>query len=58
MESNLGRKNIEIIRNEKDLLQKSALSTMKSFQIIIGEVATVCFAVFVYSQVFFGINPW
>ena len=45
MESKLGRKKLEIIRNERELLQKTALSTMKSFQIIDEEVATVCFAV-------------
>ena len=36
---------LEIIRNERELLQKTALSTMKSFQIINEEVATVCSAV-------------
>ena len=45
MESKLGRKNLEIIRNERELLQKTALSTMKSFQIIDEEVTSVCFAV-------------
>ena len=45
MESKLGRKKLEIFRNERELLQKTALSTMKSFQIINDEVATVCFAV-------------
>ena len=45
MESKLGRKKLEIIRNERELLQKTALSTMKSFQIIDEKVATVCFAV-------------
>ena len=44
MESKLGRKKLEYIRNEKELLQKTALSTMKSFQIIEEEVATACFA--------------
>ena len=43
MESKLGRKKLEIIRNERELLQKTALSTMKSFQIIDEEVATVFF---------------
>ena len=43
MESKIGRKKLEIIRNEGELLQKIAL--MKSFQIIDDEVATVCFAV-------------
>ena len=45
MESKLGRKKLENIRNEIELLQKTALSTMNSFQIINEEVATVCFAV-------------
>ena len=45
MESDLGRKKLEIIRNEREVLQKTALTTMKSFQIINEEVATVCFAV-------------
>ena len=45
MESKLGRKKLEIIRNERELRQKTALSTMKSFQIIDEEVGTVCFAV-------------
>ena len=45
MESKLGRKKLEIIRNERELLQKTALSTMKSFQIIDEEAASVCFAV-------------
>ena len=45
MESKLGRNKLEIIRNERALLQKTALSTMKSFQIIDREDATVCFAV-------------
>ena len=45
MESKLGRKKLEVIRKERELLQKAALSTMKSFQIIDEEVATVCFAV-------------
>ena len=45
MKLKLGRKKLEIIRNERELLQKTALSTMKSFQIIDEEVATVCFAV-------------
>ena len=45
IESKLGRKKLEINRNEKKLLQKTALGTMKSFQITDEEVATVCFAV-------------
>ena len=45
MEPKLGRKKLEITRNERELLQKTALSTMKSFQIIDEEVATVFFAV-------------
>ena len=45
METKLGCKKLEIIRNERELLQKTALSTMKSFQIIDEEVATVGFAV-------------
>ena len=34
MEPKRGRKKLEISRNERELLQKTALSTMKSFQII------------------------
>ena len=45
MESKLGRKKLEINGNERELPQKTALSTMKSFQIIDQEVATVRFAV-------------
>ena len=46
MEPKLGRKKLEVIRNERKLLRKkTALSTMKSFQINDEEVATVCFAV-------------
>ena len=45
MESKLGRKKLEIVRNGRELRQKTALSTMKSFQIIDEEVVTVCFAV-------------
>ena len=45
MESKLGRKKQEVIRNERELLQTLALGTMKSFQIIDEEVATVCFTV-------------
>ena len=40
----MGRKKIEIIRNEIELLQKTPLCTMRSFQIIDEEVDTVCFA--------------
>ena len=45
MESKLGRKKLEITRKEREMFQQRALSTMKSFQIIDEEVATVCFAV-------------
>ena len=48
MESKLGRKKLKIMRNERELLQKTASKnsrTMKSFQIIDEEVATVCSAV-------------
>ena len=51
MESKLGRKKLEIIRNEREWLQKTALSTMKSFQIINEEVATDCFAL---TSIFIG----
>ena len=45
MESKLGRKKLEIVRNERELLQKTALSTMKSFQIIDDQLATISFSV-------------
>ena len=45
LESMLGRKKLEIVRNERELLQKSALSTMKSFQIIDAQLATISFSV-------------
>ena len=45
MESKLGRKKLEIIRNEREMLEKTALSTIKSFHIIDEEIATVRFAV-------------
>ena len=45
MESKLRHKKLEIIRNEREWLQKTALSTMKSLEIIDKEVATVSFAV-------------
>ena len=35
MESKLGRKKLEIIRNERELLQKTALSTMKVLFILL-----------------------
>ena len=44
-ESKLGRKKLEIVRNERKLLQKTALSTMKSFQIIDDQLATISFSV-------------
>ena len=45
IESKLGRKKLEIVRNERELLQKTALSTMKSFQIIDDQLATISFSV-------------
>ena len=45
MESKLGRKKLEIVRNERELLQKTALSTMKSFQIIDDQLATLSFSI-------------
>ena len=45
MESKLGRKKLEIVRNEKELLQKTALSKMKSFQIIDDQLGTISFSV-------------
>ena len=45
MESKLGTKKLEIVRNERELLQKTALSTMKSFQIIDDQLATISFSV-------------
>ena len=45
MESNSGRKKLEIVRNERELLKKTALSTMKSFQIIDDQLATISFSV-------------
>ena len=45
MESELGRKKLEIVRNERELLQKTALCTMKSFQIIDDQLATISFLV-------------
>ena len=44
MESKLGRKKLEIIRNERELLQKAALSSMESFQIIDDQLATINFS--------------
>ena len=45
MESKLGRKKLEIVRNERELLQKTALSTIKSFQVIDDQLATINFSV-------------
>ena len=50
MESKLGRKKLEIIRNEKKLLQKTALSIMKSFQTIEGS----CYCLFRCNEYFVG----
>ena len=44
MESKLERKKLEIVR-KGELLQKTALSTMKSFQIIEDQLATISFSV-------------
>ena len=43
MESKLERKKLENIRNERELSQKAALSSMKSFQIIDDQLATISF---------------
>ena len=43
MESKLGRKKLEIVTNEREFLQKKALSTKKSFQIIDDQLATISF---------------
>ena len=48
MESKLGRKKLEIVRNERELLQKTALSAMKSFQFIDDQLATINFSVTKY----------
>ena len=45
LESKLERKKLEFVRNERTLLQKTALSTMKSFQIIDDQLATISFSV-------------
>ena len=45
MESKLGRQKLEIVRNERELLQKTDLSTMKSYQIIDDQLATISFSV-------------
>ena len=44
MESKLGKKKLEIVR-KSELLQKTAPSTMKSFQIIEDQLATISFSV-------------
>ena len=44
-ESKLGRKKLEIVRKERELLHKTALSTMKSFQIIDYQLVTINFSV-------------
>ena len=41
----LERKKLDIVRNERELLQKTALSTIKSFQIIDDQLATISFSV-------------
>ena len=43
MESKLGRKKLEIVTNKREFLQKTALSTKKSFQIIDDQLATISF---------------
>ena len=45
MKSNLGRKKLVIVRNESELRQNTALSAMKSFQIIDDQFATTSFSV-------------
>ena len=44
-DSKLGRKKLEIVRNERELLQKTALSTMKSFRIIDDQLTTISFSI-------------
>ena len=45
MESKLGRRKLEIVRNERELLQKTVLRTMKKFQINDDQLATISFSV-------------
>ena len=45
MKSKFGRKKLETVWNERELLQKTALSTMKSFQIIYDQLVTISFSV-------------
>ena len=45
MESKLGRKKLENISKEKEILQKTALSTLKSFQTLGDQLATISFSV-------------
>ena len=45
MESKLESQKFEIVRNERELLPKLALSTMKSFQIIVDQLAAISFSV-------------
>ena len=45
MESKLGRKKLEILKDERELRQNTALSAMKSFQIIDDQFATISFSV-------------
>ena len=45
MESKLERKKLKIVRNEREILRKTALSTMKSFQILDNQLVTIGFSV-------------
>ena len=57
MESKLGRKKLEILKDERELRQNTALSAMKSFQIIDDQFATISFSVinFFSGQIY---NSW
>ena len=43
--SKLGRKKLEILKNERELLQKTTLSPLKSYQINGNHLATISFSV-------------
>ena len=45
MESKLGNKKLGIVKNERELLQEPALSTIKSFQTIHDQLPTISFSV-------------
>ena len=43
LESKLERKKLEVVRNDRELLQKTALSIIKSFHIIYDQLTTISF---------------